>query len=155
MTAFLHTEYRRPAALALALLVIVMVSGSLLKTSPAKDNADLSLRIIQLPSGNPLIAELNKKCQFQIIFGRYSPGGIEKKVYEQVSSFMVGDLGVSEIIMWASGKEGERTICIKPASPAHGERLYAAIKKLIPVQSTKACCAVVYGQQSFRTTLPK
>ena len=60
--------------------------------------------------------------------------GIDRPAYRAVQALLRSDRGVSDVAEHRWGREGEVTLCARTRSRADAERLFGAIRPLIPAR---------------------
>lgn len=116
----------------LALGALLLIGGALVYAARGRPQA-APLEITEAASPDELTVE---SCGLLVSFGSYAMG-IDQDLFARISAYVVMAPGVEAASLARWGREGERTLCVK-AAPAELDRIYDAIKAMIPVEQPRA-----------------
>ena len=116
----------------LALGALLLIGAALVYNARGRPQA-APLEIAEAASPDELTVET---CGLLVSFGSYAMG-IDQDLFARISAYVVAAPGVESASLARWGREGERTLCVK-AAPAELDKIYDAIKAMIPVEQPRA-----------------
>ena len=106
------------------------------------------------PPPPPPIGGVTQTCALTIVFGSYAMG-IDGPTRTRVEALLVADRGVAGFDTRRWGREGEITLCVRTRSGADANRLFQAVRAMIPTRPRGPITLGTSSGLSYETPPPR